>query len=207
MAKVKLSRIKTQSAKDLEGNYSFISDSTLRSNLSIATQYLLFLISLDSEYELPGPVIYSVYKNIIVYIASLTEALISYTLIKLLESNIIKNENIMGSEWKRDKSKEITTLENGGIVKGIIEHKVYNSLSAETQFMELNRAAKRATLFSESLFDDAENIRRRRNKIHIAGLKNLDDNYSKQDVIDTINMFIKIFNRTKNILESKPITL
>lgn len=207
MAKVKLGRIKTQPAKNLEGNYSFISDTTLRSNLSIATQYLLFLISLDSEYELPGPVIYSVYKNIIVYIASLTEALISYTLKKLLEGNVIKNEDIMGFEWKRDKSKEIVTLDDGRIVKGVIEHKVFNSLSTETQFVELNRAAKRATLFSESLFNNSEEIRKRRNRIHIAGLKDLDDNYSKSDVIDSVNKFTRIFGRTKEVLESKPITL
>lgn len=207
MAKVKLGRIKTQPAKNLEGNYSFISNTTLRSNLSIATQYLLFLISLDSEYELPGPVVYSVYKNIIVYIASLTEALISYTLKKLLDGNVIKNEDIMGFEWKRDKSKEIVTLDDGRIVKGVIEHKVFNPLSTETQFIELNRAAKRATLFSESLFNNAEEIRKRRNRIHIAGLKDLDDNYSKSDVIDSVNKFTEIFGRTKEVLESKPITL
>lgn len=207
MAKVKLGRIKTQPAKNLEGNYSFISDATLRSNLSIATQYLLFLISLDSEYELPGPVIYSVYKNIIVYIASLTEALISYTLKKLLEGNVIKNEDIMGFEWKRDKSKEIVTLDDGKIVKGVVEHKVFNTLSTETQFMELNRAAKRSTLFNESLFKNAEEIRTRRNKIHIAGLKALDDNYSKNDVIDSVDKFTKIFIRTKEVLESKQLAL
>lgn len=54
MAKGKLGRIKTQPAKDLEGNYSFISDATLRSNLSIATQYLLFLISLVQNMNFQG---------------------------------------------------------------------------------------------------------------------------------------------------------
>lgn len=120
---------------------------------------------------------------------------------------MIKNEDIMGFEWKRDKSKEIITLDDGKIVKGVIEHKAFNSLSTETQFIELNRAAKRSTLFNETLFKDAEEIRARRNKIHIAGLKDLDDNYSKSDVIDSVDKFTKIFARTKKVLESKPFAL
>lgn len=207
MAKVKLVRIKTQPAKDLEDNFSFISDTTLRSNLSIATQYLLFLISLDSEYELPGPVIYSVYKNIIVYLASLTEALVGFTLKELIENNVVKNEEIVSSEWKRDKSREIISLDDGKVVKGVVEYKSFPKLTPETQFVELNKAAKRSNLFDDELFKDADEIRVKRNKIHIAGLKNLDDNYTKQDVIDTVNKFIKIFNRTKGVLESNPISL
>ncbi|HBP51233.1 TPA: hypothetical protein DD455_02795 [Candidatus Shapirobacteria bacterium] len=207
MAKIKLGRIKIQPAKDLEGNFAFITDSTLRTNISIATQYLFFLISLDSEYDLPGPIIYSVYKNMIVYLASITEALINYTLKELIQNSVVKNEDIVSFEWKCDKSKEIITLDDGRVVKGVIEHKSFPLLTSETQFVELNKAAKRSKLFDESLYSDADHIRTKRNKIHIAGLKDLDDNYSRQDVIDTTNEFTHIFNRTKEVLESKPMTI
>ncbi|GAH01972.1 unnamed protein product, partial [marine sediment metagenome] len=42
--------------KDLKDRFKFIENTTLRENLAIAFQYIIFLLSVESEFKLPGAV-------------------------------------------------------------------------------------------------------------------------------------------------------
>lgn len=205
--KVKLQKIKIPTRKSLEDDFSFISDAILRVNTTIAFQYVIFLVSLLEEYQLPGPVIYSVYKNIILYIASITEGCINFCLKQMIEEGIVENKDIMNWEWKKKINKIICKLKGEKRVCGVLEHKSYKKLTNKTNFLDLNRIAKRAGLFNDALFNDAETIRNKRNKIHLAGLGVIDDMYKKKDIVDTLNSFRNIIEKIKvklKEIESKP---
>ena len=54
----------------LQQRFKFIEDTTLSINTVIAFRYIIFLINLEQQVNLPGPIIYSLYKDIIVQTAS-----------------------------------------------------------------------------------------------------------------------------------------
>lgn len=47
----------------LEEHFNFVENKTLKTNLAISLQYLFFLITVEEELTLPGPVSYSLYKT------------------------------------------------------------------------------------------------------------------------------------------------
>lgn len=64
--------VKFVTVEDLKGNrFSFIQNEILKENIAIKMQYVVFLASLEEEYELTGAVTYSVFKTIIIFTASI----------------------------------------------------------------------------------------------------------------------------------------
>jgi len=80
MAKKKFhNSIKFVELEDLKNNrFSFVQNEILRENIAIKMQYIVFLVSLEEEYELPGAVTYSTFKTVIIFTASIIEALVNY---------------------------------------------------------------------------------------------------------------------------------
>ena len=66
--------------QDLEKRFEFINDKTLRTNIALTFKYIIFLINLEDEYELPGTILYSIYKDIILYTAVVIESCIHHCL-------------------------------------------------------------------------------------------------------------------------------
>jgi hypothetical protein len=48
----------------LEERFLFVANKTLRTNLAISLQYLIFLITIEEEITLPGPTSYSLLKTL-----------------------------------------------------------------------------------------------------------------------------------------------
>lgn len=187
--------IKFVEVEDLQRTrFKFINDETLRENIAIKMQYIVFLASMGESYELPGAVAYSVFQTIILTTASIIESLIHYKLGELVEKG------------ECDISKLLAPIEK--IVDGAATHKKSEtekiigvliktrprSLTDDIQFIELNRAAKKCGLFTEALFDKAESLRKMRNRIHISALKEVDDKYTKNDIN-------RVFKDAKEIID------
>ncbi|MBU2524344.1 hypothetical protein KKG71_04075 [Patescibacteria group bacterium] len=138
-------------------------------------QYIVFLVSLEEIYQLPGSVIYSTFKTIIIYTASIIERLIHYKLDELIKSERIKAEDVMGEEEKYSDCKILYDISGKEKICGIKKVLKSKKLSDDTNLIDLNRAAKRSGLFTRDLFDKSEEIRKARNSIHPYGLKEVDD--------------------------------
>lgn len=165
-----------------EGRFGFLSNEILRENLAIKMQYIIFLVSLEDEYELPGALTYSTFKTIIIYTASIVESLINYKLHQLMDEKRVDGARVMGMEEKYQMIKEaykISEKEKICVVKKVTKPK---KLSERMDFQDLNRAAKRSGLFNDELFKKAEKIRDARNRIHPYSLKEVDDKYTKKDI-------------------------
>ena len=195
--KKSLDSIKFIEVKDLKNTrFTFVENEILRENISIKMQYIVFLVSLEEEYELPGAVTYSTFKIITIYAASIIESLIHYKLDNLLKNERIKEANIMGKEIKYLNCIELHPISDTEKICGIKKVTKTKILSNNSSFHDLNKAAKKSSLFNDNLFKKAEELRQMRNRIHLYSLKEkeIDEIYSK----DNIN---KIFSITKAIID------
>lgn len=174
--------------------FDFIENKILKENIAIKMQYIIFLVSLEEEYKLPGAITYSAFKTIIIFTASIVESLINYKLHELLKSGKIKENKVMNIEKKYPVIKELHKISPTERICGVKEVIKSKKISDDTNFIELNRAAKRSDLFTEGLFKKAEEIREMRNRIHLFGLKEIDDKYTKKDITN-------IFTKTRDIIQ------
>lgn len=62
----------------LEERFAFIKDDTLRTNIVITFRYIIFLIELEQKQQLPGPIIYTIYKDMIVQTGTVVESCVHY---------------------------------------------------------------------------------------------------------------------------------
>lgn len=199
MSKTKLTKVKYAHTDSLtKGRFSFIEDATLKENVAIYVQYISFLVSLDEEYDL-GILTYSIFKDIVVHTAHVVESLINYKLQKLIIVGAIQEDGLAGYEEELQEKKEIHKCDQEGItyVAGKLI-KTAIRIKDDTKFLILNRAGMKCGLLTKELYDDCEKIRGMRNKIHLSGLKKVDDQYSKGDISDLFKMTEKIIDRVRD---------
>lgn len=167
----------------LEERFSFIDDTTLRSNIAITFRYIIFLIELEHKTPLPGPIIYSLYKDMIIQTAAVIESCMHYALKRHIDTEKIKSSDVMEEEWIEEKCIILDkSADENRQVCGVIRHKSSTKLTRNTNFININRACKRGGVITEAIFEKAEIFRESRNKIHLAGLTTIDDIYTKEDV-------------------------
>lgn len=197
MAKKKLQNVKFIEVELLmKTRFDFVENKTLRENIAINMQYIAFLYSLENEYDLPGAVTYSVFKTIIVFTASIIESLINYKLRLLVSQKKIKETDIMGSEtiYQCFKKKEYPISPTETIMAGIKKISKVKKLEDDTILKTLNKAAKRSGLFNQKLFDKSEQLREKRNNIHLTALNKVEDQYTQEEID-------KLFKDAKEIID------
>lgn len=119
-----------------EERFGFIQDEILRTNLAIVLRYIIFLINLERYNNLPGPILYSLYKDMIVQTASIVESCTHYVVRRYLDSNTEKNSEIMDNLWIEERSKILLEMDNGNRrVCGVVQHKGREKFTKHTQFI------------------------------------------------------------------------
>lgn len=168
-------------AQDLEKRFVFINNEVLRKNLAINLQYIIFLIQQEEENELPGTITYSIYKNLILYTTSIIEGLLIHTFKKLLDDGKVSPKSMKASKnfkeikeiYKIDSSESIIS---GKLIRG------NEKFTRRTSFHDVIQASKKAKIIDKTLLAEIDELREKRNKIHLAGLNIVDDYYSKGEV-------------------------
>lgn len=191
---------KIPSQESLEERFSFIESDILKSNLGIALRYIVFLLTLLHELELPGALYYSIYKDIIIYTASVVESCIHYCVKQYLEKGVIRSKDVMPWKWVNDRYVVLHTTSNGKEVCGIIRYKKSGNFTDKTQFKTVNEVAKRAGILTNSLFEKSESLRKKRNKVHLAALREVDDYYSERDIQSAFNTAKEVIERVEKKL-------
>ena len=187
---------KIPAADALKKRFSFVDNAVLQANLAIYLQYIIFLIVTTEELKLPGPIRYSIYKDIILHTATIVEGVTYYCVKKYLQKGLIKSEDVMPFGWKDDGYHVLHNVpEEGKETRGIVRHKSYEKFTDSVQFKTVNDIARKAGIFDGGLYEKVENLREKRNKIHLAGLKKVDDYYREQDIK-------KVFEDTREIIEA-----
>jgi len=172
----------------LAQNFTFIDDLTLRKNIAIVFQYIIFLITLEKNHSLPGAVSYVIYKDMIIHTASITESLLCYGLKKALEKGktTIETMDIEENIYKDFiKIREISSTE---IVGGVTKVKKYVE-PQDMQFNDLIPAAIHIGLINPAFENELKIIRQSRNRVHLSSLSRVDNLYTKEEVD---NMFATV---------------
>lgn len=203
-SKAKLDRIRFADIASLEsGRFSFIKDDTLRINIAIYVQYITFLLSLESEYDV-GTLTYSIYKDVIFHTAHVIESLLNHKLKELIESGKIIEADIMGAETKHTKDVILYSINQNTQLVACHRRNDSKKLTDDTDFIRLNRAAVKCGLLTKPLFGDCDAVRIMRNKIHLAGLEKVDDAYSQKDINKVFAIATKVIDRVRDFQPSDP---
>jgi hypothetical protein len=188
----------------LQQRFEFIQNEILRENVAIYLRYIIFLLALTEERGMDS-LAYTVYKDIIIFTASIVESVLEYTT-KLYVTNGKAATDVFGIAKKY-------------LVVGEIKHEcddLYKSrlcvvkisklpkleTGDEISFNDINKAAKNAGVLDEKLFKMADELRDMRNKIHLQSLnKSSNDYFKKPDVEKAFKYAHDILLQAEKILK------
>lgn len=172
----------------LSQNFTFVDDLTLRKNIAVIFQYIIFLITLEKNHSLPGAVSYVIYKDMIIHTASIAESLLCYGLKKALEKQKTTIEIMDITEDIFKDFKTIYQLNSLEIIGSVTKVKKYIE-PQNMQFNDLIPAAIHSKLINSSLESELTMIRQARNRVHLSSLSRVDNLYTKEEVD---NMFATV---------------
>ena len=174
---------KIPSVESFEERFSFINDSDLRINVALAFQYIIFLMAVtDQEKTGKTTVGKTTYKSMIIYTASIIEGCLHHCLKRYIDEGKVDKEKVLGFGWKIRGEKKLKKISDEEYVFGATKHKVVEKYSNKLPLQDLLKACRQAGILTEALVAKADDIRDKRNKIHLAGLGMVDDVYAKADV-------------------------
>lgn len=182
------------SQEDLEKRFLFVRNEILRTNIVIAFRYITFFISMESEYKVPGIILYSIYKDTILYTSAIVESCIHYCIKECIDTGHIKSSDVMPFEWKEDSCLELYKISEDERVCGVVRHRKPDTFTQKTQYSVLNDVAKKIGILNGELFLLADKLREDRNKIHLAGLSKTDDYYEEKDIKEAFSSATQILN-------------
>ena len=185
--------------QDLEKRYLFVENEILRKNLAINLQYIVYLIKQEEDNELPGTITYSIYKNLILYTTSIIEGLLVYTFQTLLDKGEISPKS-MKSTTDFKEIKEIHKIDSSTTIVWCKRIKGNEKFTRRTSFHDVIKASKKAKILDKDLLDKIDDLREKRNKIHLAGLNIVDDYYTKKEVDAVFNLAFRFTTEIETLL-------
>ena len=161
-------------------DFDFVSDKTLLSNIDQADGLILELLLLtDSEgYKEKPALISSLRKTIIIYAATIVEALLLWKLKKACSSGEIE----LGDEWNYKDPHKIVDQTDGSEIVWLRREKVKKKLE-KIDFVHLIKVCSdKSILSSEKFVQDVDQVRKLRNNLHIGGLHEVERSYTPEDL-------------------------
>lgn len=171
--------------EELATRFEFIDNEKLKENITIYFRYIVFLLAL-SEDENAESLSYTLYKDIIIFTASIVESLLDYTVRReVLHGNAKKN--VFGYSKKTEHigkiKHECDDLYEAHLQVIKVKKGLKIESSDEITFNDIIKAAKNAGILDDKLYLAADELRKKRNTIHITSLtKSSDDYFKKKDV-------------------------
>jgi hypothetical protein len=168
----------------LETRFSFVKNDLLKSNSAVYLQYTILLIALSEDSKLDG-LKYSIYKDIIIHTASVIESILYYAITEYITKGKV-DQSIFGYSYNYAEMGKINhdcidfTDSDFIVVK---RGRDFKNKSRDLGFDDINRAAKLAKIIDDALYSKAENLRKKRNLIHLSSLEKSSNDYlAKADV-------------------------
>lgn len=170
----------------LEERFLFVNDLTLRQNITRDFQYLIFLIALTAEMDIDDTNIdSSIRRDMIIHTVSIIEALLFYVLRVNLDAQKIESKDVMPADWKYKNLNAFYKIpDSSEEVISAIRYKQHSSLTHQTKLDALNNACLKANIISDPLHKEIDEVRKMRNSIHLAGLKEI--NHMDKETVDKV---------------------
>jgi len=179
---------------NLASRFNFIDDKDLKAQLSIAIEYVTFLIGLSEQYQIQPTVLFSIYKDIVLHTSCIVEACLHHALKKISNVGTDKEKEALRKHDK--KYKKVTKyhiISPQEAVVCAIEKVTSSTINDDAKFNDLVTSAKKIQLFDNDLCAKAHYLRKKRNEIHLFSSDSRVSIYNKR----VIN---KVFAETKDVL-------
>jgi len=183
--------------------FHFIKNEILKSNLAISMQYIAFLVKTEAEFETTGAVEYSIFKNIIQYTASVIEGVLHYGLEIALAKGIVEEHRIMPKAESFPERKLLHQIDKLTKIEGVKCVKKHEKFKKNTQFKTVCDAYKKGKLIDNELIKNINDLRDKRNKIHLAGLTKVENYYTKNDINEAFEVANKVIKEVEEIVLNK----
>ncbi|MBU0569935.1 hypothetical protein KKB40_04100, partial [Patescibacteria group bacterium] len=148
-------------------NFSFVKDKTLEKNLDTVFDHILDLSTLSTSISYRGKttLVSSLRKTIIIYTASIIEALLLWKLKQKIKNRKIK----LSGEWKYFDIKVLHIVKNPSreIVAG--KRKLEEKSVDRLDFVRIIDLALKYEIVGESLSKKLDKVRKLRNRLHVGG--------------------------------------
>ena len=186
--------------ESFEKRFSFITNDTLKKNIAIAFEYIVFLIEAASKEKQKQLIRSSLYKDATVYTGTIVEACLCHVLLKYLTANKLKKTKVLSPKWKEMNQGTIYKFSKNKRIRHVLEKIDYEVIKDSSNFFEINRACLKGKILSKQEFEVAEEIRIARNKIHVSALKEIENTYSKEKLDNIFSKATKIIRKVEKKL-------
>ncbi len=177
---------------NIKGQLNFISNEILKTNIALTMQYIIELNEISKkEINIKS----FIYKTIIIYSASIIEAVLHYYL-----QNNIKKE-ILEKEWTYSDIRILHEIKKNEQIIAGRRFKKKIKIKKNIDFKKINEISLKFNIIDKIFFDKFEKVRKLRNRIHLSGLNNIDYNYNKKTlsfVFDSVREALDII-QTKSL--------
>ena len=199
MAKSKNYRIEVPELEFFFDRFSFITNETLQTNLSISFQYILFLIKVETELQTTGAVEYSIFKNVIQYTASIVEGVMHYGLETALKQGLVSERSVMPRSESFSSKTVLYKIDDQSQILGVRRNYKHEKFKKNTQFKTICDAYRKGKLLEPELIEKVNLLREKRNKIHLAGLTQVENYYTKADINSAFRIANEVIDAIKRI--------
>lgn len=160
-------------ANEIKDDWAFVWDSALRYNIAYSLQSVHFGVLLVNEYNVYWTPEAMVFKNAILQVASVAEAVLQYDLMMVEDEPVV--QEVLGKDWEWVDFKEIPLpgieLPLGQrAVTGLQRAVVRERLDRNTKMQVLIRASRKAGIVPADMAAELDGLRATRNRIHIKSL-------------------------------------
>ena len=199
MAKNKSYKIEVPELDYFADRFDFITNETLKTNLSISFQYIVFLIKVETELQTTGAVEYSIFKNVIQYTASIVEGVMHYGLETAIKNKKVSEKLVMPKSESFSSKKLLHKIDSQTEILGVTKNIKFEKFKKNTQFKTICDAYKKGKLIDLKTIEEVNSLREKRNKIHLAGLTQVENYYTKTDINSAFQTANKIIDAVKGI--------
>lgn len=178
-------------------DFDFIDDHVLKSNLEEANELILELLirSESKEYQGKQRLVSSLRKTIIIYTATIVEAILLWK----IKQFYLTSEISLDDEWDYKDVHLIHSLRDSNEQVVWCKRKLVKKRIDRLDFLHIARICeKNGILKAGKLISDIHSVRELRNKLHIGGLTEIDQEYMPKD----LEFCFSVLKRTKRLFES-----
>ena len=161
-----------------ESNFAFIADAVLRSNLDRTFDHIVELVSLSESPKYDELLKSSFRKTTIIFTASIVEALLLFILKKQKTekecAQLRTSFKVLKELYRIDERKRIVLGED----RHEREKFSFNKLNLD----QINKLCRDHKIIADTLYKNIDNVRILRNRQHLGGLDQVDQDYTAKDL-------------------------
>ena len=155
--------------------FPFIDNSALRNNLDVTFQHIVELTTIADKYD---KILSSSFrKTIIIYTASIIEALLLWKLKKIIKTAKVE----LSGEWVFYDIKTLYKIDDSEEIIGAKRRKEKKQIN-KLDFVRIIDLCAKYKIATEQFSEEIHKVRILRNQLHIGGLAKIEKEYTKKDL-------------------------